>query len=39
MSWARGAETAEEIQSIYYGAELPEVLASNMEAVLNAQNS
>lgn len=39
MTWARGAETAEELQSIYYGAELPEVLAANMEAILNASAS
>lgn len=39
MTWARGAETAEEIQSIYYGAELPDALATNMEAVLNASAS
>lgn len=39
MTWAREAETAEELQSIYYGAELPEVLATNMEAVLNASAS
>lgn len=36
LTWARGAETVEELNGIYYGAELPEVLSANMEAVLNA---
>lgn len=34
LAWARRAETAEEVESITYGAELPEDLAANMAAVL-----
>ena len=35
MAWARRA-TADELESITYGAELPADLAANMEAILNA---
>ena len=35
MAWARRA-TADELEGITYGAELPTDLAANMEAILNA---
>lgn len=35
-AWVRRCETVEELAAITYGAELPEDLASNMAAVLNA---
>ena len=35
MAWARRA-TADELEGITYGAELPADLAANMEAILNA---
>nr|WP_283673802.1 hypothetical protein [Butyricicoccus sp. Marseille-Q5471] len=34
MTWARRAESVDELQGIAYGAALPEDLAANMEAVL-----
>lgn len=34
MTWARRADTVDELQGIAYGAALPEDLAANMEAVL-----
>lgn len=34
MTWARRAESVDELQGITYGAALPEDLAANMEAVL-----
>ena len=36
MTWARRAEAKTELDSIYYGGPLPDDLAANMEAVLNA---
>lgn len=35
-AWVRRCETAEELSSITYGAELPDDLAANMEAILTA---
>lgn len=35
-AWVRRCETVEEVQSIAYGAELPDDLAANMAAILSA---
>lgn len=34
MMWARRAETADELEGIVYGAELPADLAENMASIL-----
>lgn len=39
LAWIKRAETAEELESITYGAELPEDLAANMQEIMtNAKN-
>lgn len=38
-AWARQAETAAEIEAVFYGAELPVELAEHMAAVLSAAGS
>lgn len=37
-AWAERCETAEELETITYGSELPEDLAANMAAILEAAN-
>lgn len=35
LTWARRAETVEELEGIYYGAQLPDDLMANMETILS----